>query len=129
MFTASKLSFKIRYSFLGHPVYHYRFGPNCFLSQEMDLAYVQTGISGVFFWVLNFETLYFLGTGHSCCIFLSSQINALFLSVLCLQWYFLGPILFTTYFSKHSSREYKMGVLGQTTTFLQLFRGAPTPSM
>ena len=56
---------------------------------------------GVFFWVLNFENLY--GTGHSCCIFLSSQINAVFLSVLCLQRYFLGPILFTRYFSKHSS--------------------------
>ena len=27
----------------------------------MDLAYLQTGISGVFFWVLNFENLYFFG--------------------------------------------------------------------
>ena len=26
-------------------------------------------------------------------------------------------------------REYTMGVLGQTTTFLPLFRGAPMPSM
>ena len=24
------------------------------------------------FWVLNFEYLHFLGTGHSCCIFLAS---------------------------------------------------------
>ena len=36
----------------------------------VDLAYLQTGISGVYFWVLNFQNLYFLGTGHSCCIFL-----------------------------------------------------------
>ena len=35
----------------------------------MNLAYLQTGISGVFFGVLNFKNLYFLGTGHSCCIF------------------------------------------------------------
>ena len=27
----------------------------------MDLSYLQTGISGVFFWVLNFENLYFFG--------------------------------------------------------------------
>ena len=32
------------------------------------MAYLQREISGVFFWVLNFENLYFLGTGHSCCI-------------------------------------------------------------
>ena len=25
--------------------------------------------SGEFFWVLSFKNLYFLGTGHSCCIF------------------------------------------------------------
>ena len=30
---------------------------------------LRTGISGVFSWVFNFEDLYFLGTGHSCCIF------------------------------------------------------------
>ena len=35
----------------------------------MDLAYLQTGISGVLFWVLNFENLYFLVTAQSCCIF------------------------------------------------------------
>ena len=35
----------------------------------MDLAHLQTGISGVSFWALNFKDLYFLGTGHSCCIF------------------------------------------------------------
>ena len=34
------------------------------------MAYLQTGISRVFFGVLNLENLYFLGTGHSCCIFL-----------------------------------------------------------
>ena len=38
-------------------------------SQGVNLAYLQTGISGVFFWVLNFKNLYFLGTGHSCRIF------------------------------------------------------------
>ena len=38
-------------------------------AQGVDLAYLQTGISGVFFWVLNFENLYFLGTAQSCCIF------------------------------------------------------------
>ena len=42
----------------------------CFLfSQGVDLADLQTGISGVFFWALNFENLYFWGTAHSCCIF------------------------------------------------------------
>ena len=31
------------------------------ISQGVDLAYIQTGISGVFFvWVLNFGNLYFL---------------------------------------------------------------------
>ena len=31
-----------------------------------------------FFLVLNFENLYFLGTGHSCYIFWGCQINAVF---------------------------------------------------
>ena len=57
-------------------------------AQGVDLAYIQAGISGVLFWVLNFENLYFLGTGHSCCIFMGSQINDIFLSVLCLERYF-----------------------------------------
>ena len=39
------------------------------LTPGVDLAYLQTGISGVFFEVLNFENLHFLGTCHSCCIF------------------------------------------------------------
>ena len=30
-------------------------------TQGVDLAYLQTGISRVFFWVLNFENLYFFG--------------------------------------------------------------------
>ena len=65
------------------------------------------------FWVLNFENLYFFGywskllyffgLSNKCCIFLGCQINAVFLSVLCIQRYFFGPILFTRYFSKHSS--------------------------
>ena len=59
-----------------------------FQPQGVDLACIQTGISGVFCGVLNFENLYFLGTGQRCCIFLSCQINAVFLSVLCLQRYF-----------------------------------------
>ena len=29
-------------------------------AQGVDLAYLQTGISGAFFWILNFESLYFL---------------------------------------------------------------------
>ena len=29
--------------------------------QGVDLAYLQTGISGVFCWVLNFQNLYFFG--------------------------------------------------------------------
>ena len=39
------------------------------LSQRVDLAYLQTGISGVFFgfWILKICIL--LGTDHSCCIF------------------------------------------------------------
>ena len=40
------------------------------------------------FRVLNFENLYFLGTGQSCCIFWGCRINAVFLSVLYLQRYF-----------------------------------------
>ena len=40
------------------------------LSQRVDLAYLQTGISGAFLGVLSFENLYFLRTAHSCCIFL-----------------------------------------------------------
>ena len=40
-----------------------------FKSPGMDLAHLQTGISGVFVCVLNFENLYFLGTGQNCCIF------------------------------------------------------------
>ena len=45
-----------------------------------------------------------LAAGQSCCIFLGCQMNAVFLTDLCLlQHYFLGPILFTRYFSKHSS--------------------------
>ena len=49
------------------------------ISQGMDLAYLQTGIRGVFFWVLNFENLIFwgvlvtaavfLGLLDKCCIF------------------------------------------------------------
>ena len=41
-------------------------------TQWVYLAYIQTGISGVFFGVLNFENLYFLGTDQSCCIKFSS---------------------------------------------------------
>ena len=37
--------------------------------QGVDLTYLQTGTSGVFFWVLNFKNLNFLGTCHSCFIF------------------------------------------------------------
>ena len=28
-------------------------------SLQVDLSYIQTGISGVYFWVLNFENLYY----------------------------------------------------------------------
>ena len=35
----------------------------------MELAHLQTGISGIFLGVLNLENLYFLGTDHNCCIF------------------------------------------------------------
>ena len=60
----------------------------------MDLAYIQTGISGV---SLGFEcqkSVFFFGGGGGC------QINAVFL---CVQQYVSGPVLFTKYFSKHSS--------------------------
>ena len=50
-------------------------------TQGMDLEHLPTEISGVFFWVLNNENLYFWGTGHGCCIFLGCQIDAVFLSV------------------------------------------------
>ena len=38
--------------------------------QGVDLAYIQTGISGVFsfYFFKNFENLYFFGTSQSCCI-------------------------------------------------------------
>ena len=46
----------------------------------MDLAYILTGISGVFLWVLNFENLYFLGVQvKAAAFFLDCQINAVFL--------------------------------------------------
>ena len=54
----------------------------------MDLAYIQTGIREVFFWVLNFENLYFLGYRSKSLYFLGYQINAVFLRLLCLQRYF-----------------------------------------
>ena len=37
--------------------------------QGVDLAYLQTGISGVFVWVLNFENLYFLGVLATATVF------------------------------------------------------------
>ena len=49
------------------------------IPQGVDLAYLQTGIRGVFFWVLNFENLYFwvlataaafFGSLNKCRIFL-----------------------------------------------------------
>ena len=65
----------------------------------VDLIYLHTWISGVFlFWVLNFENLYFVGTGQSCCIFFRGfQTNAVFLSVLHFRLYFLGPDLLHVY--------------------------------
>ena len=39
----------------------------------MDLAYIQTGISEVFFWVLNFENLYFFWHWSKLLYFLGSQ--------------------------------------------------------
>ena len=55
--------------------------------------------------VLNFENLYFFGTGQSCCIFwglsykccIFKTVSYVFDSI------FLGPVLFTRSFSKHSS--------------------------
>ena len=51
--------------------------------------------------VSNFENLYILDTGHSCCMFLGCQTNAVFLSISCFRQCFLGAVLFTSYFSKH----------------------------
>ena len=47
----------------------------------MDLAYILTGISGVLFWVSNFENLYFFGgvLVKAAAFFLVCQINAIFL--------------------------------------------------
>ena len=76
----------------------------------VDLAYIQTGISGVFFCVLNFENLYFFGywskllyffffwggggvCQNKCCIFKYFTYSTVF----------SGPNLFTRYFSKHIS--------------------------
>ena len=80
---------------------HKRICRDVSFAQGVDLAYIQTGISGVFFFFggggggVKFRKSVFLSTGHSCCILLGSQINDVFLSVLCLQRYFLGLILFT----------------------------------
>ena len=66
----------IRWKIFSTDVSHHQYGGGKIIStmegtqsQGMDLAYIKTGISGVFFGVLNFENLYFWGTGHSCCIF------------------------------------------------------------
>ena len=68
----------------------------------MDLAYLQSGISEVFFWVLNFENLYFwgvlltaavfFGLFDKCCIFKCF----IFLTVLFLvQFYAPGTSVIT----------------------------------
>ena len=42
-------------------------------SQGVDLAYLQTGISGVLFLGFEFpKSVFFLGTCHRCCIFFGS---------------------------------------------------------
>ena len=58
-------------------------------AQGVDLAYIQTGISGVFLGALNFENLYsFWVLVKAAVFFCFVKINAVFLSVLCLQQYF-----------------------------------------
>ena len=57
--------------------------------------FTYTGISGVFFgFCISKICCFFFGTGQNCCIFGG---------FLRFQQYFLGPVLFTRYFSKHSS--------------------------
>ena len=50
------------------------------IPQGVTLAYLQTGISGVFFGVLISKICIFFVTAHSCCIF-GVLDNAVFLSV------------------------------------------------
>ena len=50
----------------------------------LDIS-VHTGISGVFFWVLNFENLNFFGYWSELLYFLGCQTNAVLLSVLCFR--------------------------------------------
>ena len=71
----------------------------------MDLAYLKTGISGVLFGVLNFESLYFLGTGYSCCIFRVVKLK-LFFKVFHVFNTILGPALFTRCFNNHGLHYY-----------------------
>ena len=65
-------------------------------------------------WVLNFENFYFFGYGHSCCIFLGCQINVVFLSVLCIQQYFLGLVSF----EGTSENAYRSSLLSSCTQLL-----------
>ena len=60
--------------------------------QGVDLAYLQTGISGVF-GGLNFENLYFFGLLNKSCI----------LKCFILSKVFLGSVLFTRCFNNHGS--------------------------
>ena len=66
----------------------------------MDLINLHTWISRVFLGVLNFENLYFFGywselLSDKCCIFKCLTFSTVLI--------FLGPVLFTRYFSKHIS--------------------------
>ena len=56
--------------------------PDIPFTQGVDLEYFNTDRNQQsIFWVLNFENLYFWGTGHSCCIFWGCQIDAVFLNI------------------------------------------------
>ena len=68
----------------------------------VDLVYLQTGISRVFFfWFESRMSIKFYGTGHRCCIF--GLLNDVLLSVLYFKQYFWCPVISIRYFSEHSS--------------------------
>ena len=73
---------------------------------RVDLAYLQTGINGVFLGVLNFKNLYFYSTGHSCCIFIVLVTAAVFFGFLnksCILKCFMFSTVGSSFYSPSAS--------------------------
>ena len=73
-----------------------------FFPQGVDLVYLQTGISGVFLG-FEFRKSVFFWYWSDLLYFLGCQTNAVVFKCFTFSTVFLGPVLFTRYFSKHSS--------------------------